>query len=59
MANLALIRGAANVAPKFTDIRGAVEPGIQTFKNIMSLRQEEADKLELEKKRQETLKAND
>jgi len=59
MANLALIRGAAMAAPKFTDIRGAVEPGIQTFKNIMSLRQKEADKLELEKKRQEALKAND
>ena len=59
MANIALIRGAGIAAPKFTDIRGAVEPGIRTLKNIMSLRQQEADKLETEKKRQDNLKAND
>lgn len=59
MANLALIRGAAIAAPKFTDLRAAVQPGINTFKNVMSLRQKEADKLEAEKKRQENLKAND
>ena len=40
MANIALIRGAGIAAPKFTDIRGAVEPGIRTLKNIMSLRQQ-------------------
>ena len=56
---LAQILGAAQAGPGFTDIRGAVEPGIRTFKNIMSLRQQEADKLEAEKKRQENLKAND
>lgn len=46
MANIALIRGAAMAAPKFTDIRGAVEPGIQTFKNIQALRQKEIEKRE-------------
>jgi hypothetical protein len=59
MANLALIRGAGIAAPKFTDLRTAVQPGINTFKNVMSLRQKEADKLEAEKKRQDNLKAND
>ena len=56
---LAQTLGAAQAGPGFTDIRGAVEPGIRTFKNIMSLRQQEADKLEIEKKRQDNLKAND
>lgn len=66
MANLALIRGAAAAAPKFTDIRAAVEPGIRKFENIMSLKQKfleerkiEAERLQKEKERNEALMAND
>jgi len=58
MANLALIRGAAMAAPKFTDIRRAVEPGIQTFKNIQALKQKEAEKDEAQRKREDQIKFN-
>jgi len=58
MANLALIRGAAMAAPKFTDIRGAVEPGIQTFKNIQALKQKEAEEDEAQRKREDQIKFN-
>ena len=46
MANVALIRGAAMAAPKFTDIRAAVEPGIQSFKQTMNMRQKEKEEQE-------------
>jgi len=58
MANLALIRGAAMAAPKFTDIRAAVEPGIQTFKNIQALKQKEAEEDEAQRKREDQIKFN-
>ncbi len=57
MANVALIRGAAMAAPKFTDIRAAVEPGIQTFKNIQALRQKEIEKREENDKKEALLDA--
>ena len=58
MANLALIRGAAMAAPKFTDIRAAVEPGIRNFKTFASMMQKEKEKDELEKKREDEIKFN-
>ena len=58
MANLALIRGAAMAAPKFTDIRAAVEPGIRNFKTFASMMQKEKEADELEKKREDQIKFN-
>ena len=58
MANVALIRGAAMAAPKFTDIRAAVEPGIQTFKNIQALRQKEIEEDKKQKEREDAIKEN-
>ena len=58
MANIALIRGAAMAAPKFTDIRAAVEPGIRNFKTFASMMQKEKEKDELEKKREDEIKFN-
>lgn len=57
MANLALIRGAAAAAPKFTDIRAAVEPGIRRLERIAAIRQREQEKRELNDKREEALDA--
>jgi len=57
MANLALIRGAAMAAPKFTDIRAAVEPGIRRLEQIAAIRQREEEKRELNDKREEALDA--
>ncbi len=57
MANLALIRGAAMAAPKFTDIRAAVEPGIRRLEQIAAIRQKEQEKRELNDKREEALDA--
>ncbi len=45
-------------APKFTDIRAAVEPGIQTFKNIQALRQKEKEEDEAEREREDQIKFN-
>jgi hypothetical protein len=58
MANLALIRGAAAAAPKFTDIRAAVEPGIRRFENIMSLKQKEKEEDERQREREDAIKFN-
>jgi len=45
-------------APKFTDIRAAVEPGIRNFKTFASMMQKEKEKDELEKKREDEIKFN-
>ena len=45
-------------APKFTDIRAAVEPGIQTFKNIQALRQKEIEEDKKQKEREDAIKEN-
>ena len=55
---LAQTLGAAQAGPGFTDIRGAVEPGIRTFKNIMSLKQKEAEEDEAQRKREDQIKFN-
>ena len=58
MANIALIRGAAMAAPKFTDIRGAVEPGIRNLKTFASMLQKEKEADEAERKREDQIKFN-
>jgi len=45
-------------APKFTDIRAAVEPGIRNFKTFASMMQKEKEADELEKKREDQIKFN-
>lgn len=57
-ANIALIRGAAMAAPKFTDIRGAVEPGIRNLKTFASMLQKEKEADEAERKREDQIKFN-
>ena len=56
--NLARTLGAAQSDAGFIDIRAAVEPGIQSFKQTMNMRQIEKEKDEAQRKREDELKFN-
>lgn len=56
--NLARTLGAAQSDAGFIDIRAAVEPGIQSFKQTMNMRQIEKEKDEAQRKREDEIKFN-
>jgi len=59
MANLALIRGAGISADRYVSISNAVDRGVRTFETAQQKREAEAEKLRLEKEREELIKAKD
>ena len=59
MANLALIRGAGISADRYVSVSNAVDRGVQAFESAQQKREAEAEKLRLEKEREELIKAKD
>ena len=59
MANIALIRGAGISADRYVSISDAVDRGVRTFETAQQKREAEAEKLRLEKEREELIKAKD
>lgn len=59
MANIALIRGAGISADRYVSISNAVDRGVRTFETAQQKREAEAEKLRLEKEREELIKAKD
>lgn len=59
MANIALIRGAGISADRYVSISNAVDRGVRAFETAQQKREAEAEKLRLEKEREELIKAKD
>ena len=59
MANIALIRGAGISADRYVSISNAVDRGVRAFETAQQKREAEAEKLRLEKEREELIKARD
>ena len=59
MANIALIRGAGISADRYVSISDAVDRGVRAFETAQQKREAEAEKLRLEKQREELIKAKD
>jgi hypothetical protein len=59
MANLALIRGAGISADRYVSVSNAVDRGVRAFESAQQKREAEAEKLRLEKEREELIKAKD
>ena len=59
MANIALIRGAGISADRYVSISDAVDRGVRAFETAQQKREAEAEKLRLEKEREELIKAKD
>lgn len=59
MANIALIRGAGISADRYVSISNAVDRGVRAFETAQQKREAEAEKLKIEKEREELIKARD